>query len=535
MGTRFGHSCAVPRWTAAFLLTALAYGASQPTTPCEGLATLALPNTKITIAQTISSGSFTPPGGKAIEKLPAFCRVAGVLEPSADSHIEFEVWMPATGWNGKFQGIGNGGFAGAIGYGWGGLSTAVTLGYAAASTDTGHKGSGTDATWALGHPEKIVDFGYRAIHEMTVQSKAIVKAYYGHAPRRSYFASCSNGGRQALMEAQRYPADYDGIIAGAPANNWTGVMAGFMWNLQALSEPGAFIPPSKFKAIEGAVLAACDARDGVTDGVLDDPRKCRLDPKTLICKNGDAEDCLTAAQAGTLAKIYAGPRDTKGVSTSAGFERGGESGLGGWGSWISGSAPGKGLQAIFATQFLANMVFGRADWDYRTFDQERDLKIANEKMAKILNATDTNLKPFKDRGGKLILFHGWNDAALPPANSIQYFNAVKDTMGAPVRDSFMRLYLLPGLQHCAGGPGPSYCGGMSVAQGDATHDLSAALEHWVEDGAAPGTMFAAKFVKDMDPGSGVARTRPVCPYPQATVYKGTGSADDPANFQCKGQ
>ncbi len=529
-----GSNSGIMKFMSAWLALATgAYCASQPATPCEGLAGLALTDAKIVSAATISSGSFTPSDGKPIDKLPPLCRVAGILQPTADSHIEFEVWMPASKWNGKFQGVGNGGFAGSISYGWGGLATAVTAGYAAGATDTGHKGTSIDATWALHHPEKIVDFGHRAIHEMTVQSKAIVKAYYGEAPHKSYFAGCSNGGRQALMEAQRYPADYDGIISGAPAYDWTGIMAGFMWNLQALASPGAFIPPSKLKAVESGILASCDVHDGVADGVLEDPRKCAFDPQALVCKGAESDSCLTAPQASALARIYAGPRDKKGAQISAGFERGGETGNGGWGLWITGMAPAKSLQAMFATQFLANMVFSDAAYDYKMFDLDRDLKIAYHKMAKIMNATEPDLSAFKKRGGKLILFHGWNDAALPPANTIRYYGAVKDAMGASARDSFVRLYMLPGVQHCAGGPGPSYCGGLGAAQGDRTHDLSAALEHWVEDGDAPGPMVAVKFAKEMDPGSEVVRSRPVCPYPQAAVYKGSGSTDDASNFECK--
>ena len=243
---------------------------------CEKLADLKLANTTITAAQPVAPGAFTPATGSAtpFKELPAFCRVTGVIKPTSDSDIKFEVWMPSTGWNGKFQGIGNGGFAGTITQS--ALAAAVARGYAAASTDTGH--TTTDASWALGHPEKIVDYGHRAIHEMTEKAKSIVSAFYGNGPKRSYFASCSNGGRQALMEAQRYPNDYDGLIAGAPANQFTHILTGFAWNLQAtLNDPASYIPASKMKAIEAAALAACDARDGVSDGLLEDPRRCRFE------------------------------------------------------------------------------------------------------------------------------------------------------------------------------------------------------------------------------------------------------------------
>src|SRR5262245_51309443 len=260
-----------PFFSAFSLLAAFAFGSSPVAAQtCEKLAQLKLPNTTITAAQPVAPGAFTPPSGPAtpFKELPAFCRVAGVIKPTPDSDIKFEVWMPSSGWNGKFQGIGNGGFGGYIGYEE--LAGALSRSYATASTDTGH--TGRDAIWALGHPEKIVDFGHRAIHEMTEKAKAIVSAFYGNGPKRSYFASGSQGGRQVMMEAQRYPNDYDGLIAGTPLNYATRILIGFGWNMQAtLSDPASYIPPSKLKAIEAAALAACDTRDGVKDDTIDDP------------------------------------------------------------------------------------------------------------------------------------------------------------------------------------------------------------------------------------------------------------------------
>jgi Tannase and feruloyl esterase len=512
-------------------------GASPRDTPlspargCESLAALRLPETTISRAEVVTSGSFTRPPEKPIEGLPPFCRVAGVIRPSADSHVEFEVWMPATGWNRKFQGVGNGGFAGSISYD--GLGHAVTHGYAAASTDTGHKGGGTDATWALGHPEKIVDFGHRAVHEMTVKARAVIEAFYGETPRRSYFASCSNGGRQALMEAQRYPADYDGIIAAAPAAAWTTHMAGFVWNAQAMADPAAHIPPAKLAAIERAVIAACDARDGVPDGVLARPTQCGFDPRTLVCKGADSADCLTALQAEALARIYAGPRGRDGKPIARGFPPGGETGPGGWALWITGESPGRSLQAAFASQFGAHMVFDRADWDLRTFDFERDVKVVEEKMAKVLNATDPDLDAFRRRGGKLILFHGWNDAALAAEATIDYVEAVRARMGPDAADSFVRLYMVPGLHHCFGGPGAFYCGGLTVPLGDVEHDLSAAVERWVEEGVAPGTVIASKPRQPFNPAAGASEVRPLCPHPQTAVFKGAGRPDDPSAYACE--
>ncbi len=497
---------------------------------CDSLTTLSLPDTTITSAALVS-GTFTPPAGKPIEALPSFCRVVGVIRPTNDSHITFEVWLPATGWNGKFQGVGNGGFAGSIGYP--SLARAVERGYAAASTDTGHTGSAIDASWALGHPEKVVDFGHRAIHEMTMKAKAVVTAFYGEGPRRAYFASCSNGGRQALMEAQRYPDDYDGIVAGAPAAAWTRIMLGFAWNVQALSDPAAHIPPESLPAIERAVVAACDARDGVPDGVLAAPDRCDFDPKTLVCTGTASPDCLTAPQAEALARVLSGPRARDGRVLARGFPPGAETGEGGWGGWITGAKPGASVQAAFLRGTLAHMVFDRADYDPLTFDIERDAAAAEARIGRVLNATNPDLSAFRKRGGKLILFHGWNDPALSAHETIDYYQAVRARLGGDV-DDFTRLYLVPGLQHCIGGPGATYTGGLGVPLGDADHDISAALERWVEDGVAPASLVATQPPDLAKPGPVPATPRRrICPYPQAATFSGTGSPDDIAAWSCR--
>ncbi len=527
-GTSLYKLCA--QGLAVLLLSALAVSVVSAAT-CEGLAELKLPNTTITTAQSVAAGAFTPPTGSAApyKDLPAFCRVAGVIKPTGDSEIKFEVWLPSANWNGKFHGIGNGGFAGSISFS--GMASAVARGYATASTDTGH--SGGDASWALGHPEKIADYGYRAIHEMTEKAKLIVKTFYGDGPKRSYFASCSNGGRQALMEAQRYPNDYDGIIAGAPANAFTHVLTGFAWNMQnTLVDPASYIPAKKLKAIEAAVLSACDARDGVKDGVLDDPTKCGFDPAVLLCKGEETDDCLTEKQIAALKKIYAGPRDAKGQPIIPGFTPGGETGAGGWTSWITGATPTAALQFFFSTQAFKNMVYNDPNWDYKSFQLERDGKLAHEKLAPLLNATDPNLKAFSARGGKLILYHGWNDAALPPVNTINYFQSVVAKLGQRQTNGFVRLFMAPGVQHCGGGPGPDNFGQMvSNTQSDPQHDLTLALERWVEQGVAPDQVIATKR-PSAGPQAPAQRTRPLCPYPQVARYKGSGSTDEAANFSC---
>jgi Tannase and feruloyl esterase len=502
---------------------------------CDSLASLKLANTTIASAAAVAPGAFKPPsnvpaggpgGPPPFAKLPAFCRVQGVIAPSSDSHIEFEVWLPASGWNGKYHGEGNGGFAGSINYS--GLAEAVMSGYASSSTDTGHQAGGTDGRWALGHPEKIVDYGYRAIHETAEKSKSLIGAFYGTPAKHSYFSSCSNGGRQALMEAQRYPADYDGIIAGAPAASFTHILAAFNSNLQALdSDPASYIPASKYQAIEASVVAACDARDGVTDGVIDDPRKCDFKPAALLCNGPETNACLTQPQVATLEKIYAGPRDSRGEQVYPGFMPGGQSGLAGWGLWISGATPTASLEYAFGTQGSANIVFQNAAWDLHAFNIDHDLKVADDTMGQRLNAGDPNLKGLKDRGGKLILYHGWSDAALPPLATIDYYQRVIAKMGAKQTEDFVRLYMAPGMQHCGGGPGPDSFGATPGPRHADSETMSAALERWVEDRAAPDKIIAAKF-----DGGHIVRTRPLCPYPQVARYSGSGSSDDAANFTC---
>jgi TonB family protein len=513
-----------------FLLL-LCFGVPAMAATCESLAGLKLPDTTITLAQPVAAGAFIPPGASvppaSVKNLPAFCRVAATLKPAKDSEIKMEVWLPLTGWNGKYRGLGNGGFAGSISYP--GLAVAVSAGYASASTDTGHSGSPVDARWALGHTDKIVDFGWRAIHEMTLKAKSIIQAFYGDDPKKSYFVGCSNGGRQGLMEAQRFPEDYDGIIAGAPANYWTKVFATFLWDVQAMqAEPGSYIGANKIPAIARAVAAACDAYDGVKDGVLNDPRACHFH-QVLLCKEGDSDSCLTPPQEAALKKIYDGPVDDKGKQIFPGFLPGGEEGEGGWVTWLD-RGPGKDLQSVFAHGFYTNMISSREPVDLKSISVETAVKLADDQQGQTFNAVDPNLKPFATRGGKLIMYHGWSDAALPPQGSINYYNSVEGTMGPGKPALFMRLFMVPGMQHCGGGPGANSFGQFAPGV-DADHDLNQALERWVEKGIAPDKLIATKFIDDK-PEKGVAMTRPLCAYPAAATYTGAGDTNDAANFEC---
>lgn len=522
-----------------FAGTALAQSAPSAPQSCEKLSQLTLSKAKVVSAQTVEAGTFPPPtamspwlaGSPDLYKtLGAFCRVVVEATPSADSSIKIEVWLPAEGWNGGFRGQGNGGFAGEIDYR--GLALALQRKYATAATDTGHAAGGTDARWALGHPEKVIDFGYRAIHEMTQTAKTLIKAFYETPAQHAYFASCSNGGRQALMEVQRFPADYDGILAGAPANYWTHLLTKALADAQATTlDPASYIPASKLPALASAVNAACDAQDGVTDGVLNDPRQCKFDPAVLLCKAQDTNECLTAPQISALKKLYEGPHDAKGALIFPGYLPGAEEGPGGWGTWITGPEPGKSLLFAFGGGYFSNMVYEKANWDYKSTKVDDGLKAAGRKTSKILNATDPNLAAFKARGGKLILYHGWNDAAISALNSINYYNAVGSKMGQAETDAFSRLYMVPGMQHCGGGPGANSFGQLGMGAPDPQHNMELALVEWVEKGIAPSEIVATKFVDD-DPSKGVKFTRPLCPYPQTAKFKGTGDPNDASSFAC---
>jgi len=519
--------------------TALAQSPLPPSHSCEKLSQLSPSKAKVISAQAVEEGAFTPPASitpwligspELYKSLGGFCRVVVDAAPTADSSIKIEVWMPTEGWNGRFQGQGNGGFAGEIDYHR--LGLALQQKYATAATDTGHAAGGTDASWALGHREKVVDFGYRAIHEMTQIAKTLIKAFYGNAPTYSYFGNCSNGGRQALMEAQRFPADYDGILAGAPANFWTHLLTKALADAQTTTlDPASYIPAGKLPALARAVNAACDAQDGVTDGVLNDPRQCKFDPASFLCKAADSNECLTAPQITALKKLYEGPRDPKGALIFPGYLPGAEQGPGGWGTWITGQEPGKSLLFAFGTGYFSNMVYEKADWNYKETTIAEGLKAAEAKTAKLLNATDPNLAAFKARGGKLILYHGWNDAAISALNTINYYENVVSKMGQAETDAFSRLYMVPGLQHCGGGPGANWFGQLGQSTADAHHNMEMALEQWVEKGAAPSVIVATKYVED-NPEKGVNFTRPLCPYPQVAKFKGSGDPNDAANFVC---
>jgi feruloyl esterase len=528
------------------LLTIAVAVHAQPSAPaaCSALKELHLTNTTVVTAEPVAAGQLPVPAGappamvQGAKLLPALCRVVAEITPTSDSKINIELWLPEH-WNGRFRGQGNGGFAGEIPYL--NMAVAVGSGYATAGTDTGHAANFLDASWASGHPEKIADFGYRAIHLMTERSKELVAAYYGTAAKHSYFAACSDGGREALMEAQRFPADYDGILAGAPAYNWTALVTTGLHNSQALlATAESYIPASKLKAISDAVLAACDGSkgDGVADGILAEPDRCAFKPSELLCKAGDADACLTAPQVKTLETIYAGTYSQDGKQIFPGFAKGGEADAGGWGPWIVGSKPRQSLAYGFATGYFGNMVYpatGGRSFELKSASIDQAYADANRTTAKDLNATDPNLKPFLARGGKLILYHGWSDAAISPFSTIDYYNNLLSATGKQATETSVRLYMVPGMDHCFGGPGADSFGqfGWIPANGPDTpkRDAYLALEQWVEGGSAPAEIIATKYAGA--PGSGeVKMARPICPYPEVAKYKGTGDTNQAASFVC---
>lgn len=507
---------------------------------CEALAKAGLPNVSITTATAVAPGAFVGPAqpftGRNLsdfyKSLPAFCRVVAHAKPTPDSDIVIELWMPIAGWNGKLQGLGNGGFAGLIDTFE--LGGSVAKGYAGVATDAGHAGSPIDAGWALGHPEKIADFGYRGIHEMIRVAKQLIPQFYGSAPKRAYFAACSDGGREALMEAQRYPDDFDGILAGAPANDWTHLLSMAAFDTQSLTATTtSFIPQVKIGPLATAVDAACDKLDGVADGILNDPRQCHFDPASIECKQGDSQDtCLTAEQVAALKVIYGGLHDATGKQIFPGYLPGAEGGFNGWGSWITGPAPEKSAMAAFGKGYFTDMVFDNKDWTFKSFNLATDFETARQKTAVALDSTNPDLSAFHSHGGKLILYHGWNDPAIPALSTVNYYDEVISKMGRNNVDSFVRLYMLPGMQHCGGGPGPDTFGqSMSSALDDPQHNIRIALENWVEKGTAPTSLIASKM------GTGTSQnitvmTRPMCPYPASAQYKGSGDTNSAENFAC---
>ncbi|MGH7116130.1 MAG: tannase/feruloyl esterase family alpha/beta hydrolase [Stellaceae bacterium] len=509
-------------WTATLSLASVGLpAAATAATTCGNLASLTLPNTTITATQLVNAGPFTAANNQTFT-VPEFCRVVGYSTPSSDSNIKFEVWIPYSSWNNKLEVVGGGGFAGTISFS--AMATALNLGYATASTDTGHQNPNSgDGSWALGQPEKVVDFGYRAIHETTVNAKAIVTAYAG-APQYDYFNGCSTGGRQALKEAQMFPDDFDGIIAGDPANYWVELNFGQLWPYLANhphSSPTPVLPTSLYPLINNAVLHQCAGHDGgvASDPFISDPPTCNFNARELRCKpNQDPTTCLTHAQVRVVDQIYAGAHNPVTYQpVFPGFARGSET------DW---AGEANGLFAI-AVSYMQYWVFDDPSFNVQTsLNFGRDVALAKHLDNGVTEATDPDLRPFLSHG-KLIQYHGWADGTIAPGESPQYYESVVDRLyphSSPrnalrqTQESY-RLFMVPGMFHCSGGPGAN------------SFDTLTALDNWVEQGTAPDQIIATHYNNNVK-SQGVAFTRPLCPYPQVAKYRGVGATTDAASFVC---
>ena len=530
-------------------------------TPCTNLQSQVFEHTTITSATDNTTGTFVAPGSAPITGLPAFCRVTATLTPTSDSAIKIEVWLPETTWNGRFLGTGGGGFQGIISYS--ALASGIQAGFAATNSDLGTGVSGCSplycgsdgnmgnplaiafgdpsapSTGLFGHPERIKDFGYRAIHLMTVRGKQITDAFYQQSARKAYFAGCSTGGQNALMEAQRFPRDYDGILAGAPAFNRTHLhMAGLSLWQDTHASPGRLIQPGQMSVINKAVLAQCVGHDGGagTDQFLTDPRDCQFDPKVLQCTGGSVPPaCLTADQVTTIRKYYAGTIDpVNGQVINPGAERGNETdNVLALGLAFGEQLPEPAFDGLFYWVFGPSFGYPASATNFANFDFHHDVDTVDDQLAAVLNANSTDLGEFREHGGKLLMYHGWADPLIPSQSSINYFNALvgNDSDGfqqarfekgtnpkLQKTQSYARLFMVPGMYHCSGGPGPN------------VFDALTPLVTWVEKGVAPDTITATKFVNDTPPA--VQMTRPLCVFPKIAKYNGSGSTAVAANFTC---
>lgn len=513
--------------------------AGTPVARCAALTALELPDVTIEVAEAVTGGSFKDAAGAVYPALPPFCRVAGFSLPRPASRIGFEVWLPLEGWNGRYVQGGNGGLGGVIFH----LELADLLrrGYATAATDNGHQAIPVDGRWAIGHPERVRDFAERAVHETRHIAGAVVATFFGKPAAKHYFYGCSEGGREAHVAAQRYPADFDGIVAGAPANDWTALLASFAANAKAIhGQAGSFVPADKLALVQQAALSACDPNDGLKDGLIGRPLDCGFDPATLACREGtDPAGCLTAPQVASLRGLYAGVRwPGSDALLSPGYSPGGEAELsplgGGVRSYHFGEAPGQSLGVLFATGFFGGFVHEDPAWDFRSFDLASDVTLARQKVG-FLDATDPKaLAAFGKRGGKLLQYHGWFDGSIPPRASIEFHARVVEAMGgAEQADDAYRLFMAPGVLHCGFGPGPNAFGALGArAPADADHDVMFALQRWVEEGVAPERVIATRYVDD-DPAKGIARQMPLCPWPKQAVWDGTGHPDAASSYRCE--
>jgi feruloyl esterase len=531
-----------------------ALGRTAVAAECSELVGLKLDHATVSSAEPVDTGVFVAdstahPPAAGFTGLPPFCRVRGVSTPVAGSEIGFEVWLPrAKDWTRRLHMVGNGAYSSRIYYAQ--MVARIRAGDVAVATDTGHQGS--ELTFAIDHPQRIVDFAHRAVHESALAAKQLTKVYYGNAPAFSYFSGCSTGGYQALMAAQRHPEDFDGIIAGDPGNNRSNLNLAFLWNYLSNHPHGddqhQVVPNEKLLLINQAVVARCDRLDGVTDGVINDPHHCRFDLQSLRCPKDDAPDCLTGAQIDAVARMYAGPKDARtGKSIYPGYTLGSEgivadeaeAALPGWSAyWSNPKRPTEPDRV----DFFRYWVFNDPHWNWWKFNWGSDIDVMNHIIAPVFNATSTDLHAFESRHGKLIMFMGSQDPVGAADEAINYYQAVEATAAGPSQaarrkqtQAFLRLYMVPGMGHCAGGPGATH---FSTATrdsdppvSDAQHDMAIALQDWVEHGVAPERLIATKFDKEHATERRIAFQRPLCVYPQTARYTG-GPTDSADSFAC---
>jgi feruloyl esterase len=505
---------------------------------CAALKALKIEDTTINAAEGVPAGSFTAPDSKTYANLPAFCRVTAIVSPVHDSAIRLEMWLPQDGWKGVFEGTGNGGYGGALNYPI--LAAGLSRGYAVINTDQGTApATPLDGDAVVGHPVKWRDWGYRSTHLMTVAGKQIVSAFYSKEPAHAYFNGCSTGGQQALSEAQLYPADYDGIAAGAPVVNRTHLHAAFVWSRQAADRsPGSVLGHDKLALLQKSVVAACGpgANGVASDTFVADPLNCAFDPATLVCKAGDGADCLTPEQVETVTRFYAGPTNPRtGEQIYPGWARGSEGPAFGW-ALEEGDAPFSLKEPAFDSLF--KWVFGPT-WDWRSFNFDRDMAEVDTVLGPDVNGnTVANIDAFRARGGKLLMYHGWADSIVNPLDTIAFYETLAKAPGGRKQlQGSARLFLLPGVEHCGsgGGEGPDAVGsehGLPAPQVDAEHDVLAALAQWVETGTAPEKLIATKYQGD-DPTKPIVMQRPACPYPKKARYTGSGDTNAAASFVCE--
>ncbi|HET6554686.1 MAG TPA: tannase/feruloyl esterase family alpha/beta hydrolase [Dyella sp.] len=472
-----------------------------------------MPNTTITAAQLVATGNLKLPeqsGGPPnaagpappdTSSLPAFCRVEATLRPSADSDIKMEAWLPVSGWNGKFYAAGNSGWAGSIPYRP--MVAGIAAHYATAGTDTGHEGN--NGSFIPGHPEKLVDYGYRADHEMTLRAKELVQAFYGGKPKHSYWVGCSLGGMEALVEADRYPQDYDGIVAGAPMNPMTMFNAAQMWPAWLSQKyPDGIIPAAKFALMHDAVVKACASPIGQRQGFIEDPSACKWDPAALLCKSGDAPDCLTAAQVDMAHRFYAGPvnpRTGEAIFPGPPFGTEGDIGRNGMTNPVG-----------IAIDLYRYAVYQDPDWDYRTMDYDTAITKARTEVDPLMRA-GTNLNAFFDHGGKLLLHGGWAEWRNGTELRDYYLKVLQNA--GPKQAEQLRLFLISGMGHCGGGNGPNEFDKLGV------------LDAWVDKGKTPSRLLMSKTLQGK-----VVRTRPACAWPAVAKYKGNGDEDQADSYVC---